>query len=418
MLRKIRALRRALINVARSGQSLLEIRQLLSKTEADIINERLGELRVGLENQSSLINDRFGEIQEGNGKPIQPHVRPTGKDGIPASPVLSQCQPFDDVIVLPIQPISYPLVELGSLENSIAGMLSQEWRNSRAARLFFTRIPTEAMLIRTQTQALMYTLVRNMEPRHVFEIGTYRGGSPGSNLQGPCGRTWPRGHPRDDDPFGLNTVPKIMACWPPPLGRACNLPSGQFNGLLQRRLQGKTFTPTSYSSTETQISNSHPSTLNVSPACSSPAGSVSSTMSVSRVLSSRPAVSLREKPELAGMIGEMKSSKPYDRETNERQEHRSRDPARPKGHSDCRGAEDLWTAPLELQRIFRAIVLDIGDKASGSLHVQCVLRTSAIRWKAPSSRAAFSNCGMRWAGLRFQIDHPMAFTNRSQSDTS
>jgi predicted O-methyltransferase YrrM len=408
MLRKIRALRRALTSVARSGQSLLEIRQGI-ENQGNIFNERLGELRAGLENQSNLINDRFSEIREGieNQSNLMLSCR-TG--GIPASPSDGD-QTFDDIIVLPIQPISYPLVELGSVENAIGEIIESE--DFARCTAFFSENPaSKRSLVSPQTQALMYTLIRNMEPEHVFEIGTYRGGS----TEAICRALLDNGHGvvHTIDPFGLNTVPKIMACWPPPLRQHAifyPVDSMAFYG----KIAGQDIHPDLIFVDGNHDLEFASFDIECAARLLKPGGLIL----VDNVSQPGPFIATRRflarNPSWQRILGEMKVAKPYDRERTSIQ---NTDLAILRAPRDILISEEPWTFGQRpwSGKDLRAIVLDIGDNASGNLHVQCVLRTFGDPLEEHVIEGTFE---LRDAvGVtEFPFDHPMAFTNRSQSDT-
>ncbi len=111
----------------------------------------------------------------------------------------------------------------------------------------------------------------------------------------------------------------------------------------------------------------------------------------------------------------MKVAKPYDRE---RTSVKNTDLAILRAPRDILISEEPRTfgqRPWSCKDL-RAIVLEIGDKASGSLHVQCVLRTFGDLLEEHVIEGTFE---LRDAVGRTEVpfDHPMAFTNRSQSDT-
>jgi predicted O-methyltransferase YrrM len=81
------------------------------------------------------------------------------------------------------------------------------------ANAFFARSQSATRsLVSAVEQAIIYALVRNLRPAHVFEIGTYMAGTAeaicrGLQLNG-------RGILHTTDPFGGDRVPPVLARWP------------------------------------------------------------------------------------------------------------------------------------------------------------------------------------------------------------
>lgn len=75
------------------------------------------------------------------------------------------------VDIKPITDIASPALDLRSCENPVAAVLASP--EFKAATAFFEDNPVAARsLVSAQAQALLFSLVRNLRPNNVFEIGT------------------------------------------------------------------------------------------------------------------------------------------------------------------------------------------------------------------------------------------------------
>jgi predicted O-methyltransferase YrrM len=113
--------------------------------------------------------------------------------------------------VLPIRDISHPAVALDELVNPLpAIMQSAEFPETVG---FFAHNPAASRsLVSPDTQALLYTLIRNLRAEWVVEIGSFRCGT----AEAMCRALHANGTGRllTVDPFGGRTVPDILAWWP------------------------------------------------------------------------------------------------------------------------------------------------------------------------------------------------------------
>ena len=78
--------------------------------------------------------------------------------------------------IRPIADIPWPRLDLQQCEDPIATILAAP--EFEAATAFFIDNPAASRsLVSASAQALLYALVRNQRPNHVFEIGTYKAGT-------------------------------------------------------------------------------------------------------------------------------------------------------------------------------------------------------------------------------------------------
>jgi predicted O-methyltransferase YrrM len=117
--------------------------------------------------------------------------------------------------ILPIQDIEYPHIPLVSTE-SIMGLMNDA--SFAGCVEFFSQSPSAARsLVSPNFQALIFSLVKNVQPRHVFEIGTYQA----ATSEAICRALHSNGAGllHTIDPYGADTVPHIINSWPPELAR-------------------------------------------------------------------------------------------------------------------------------------------------------------------------------------------------------
>jgi predicted O-methyltransferase YrrM len=108
--------------------------------------------------------------------------------------------------------IPAPQVDLASSDALAVIMTAQEFT---AATTFFAENPvTSRSLVSPWSQALLYCLIRNMHPDHVFEIGTFRGGT----SEAICRALYANGSGKlhTVDPFG-ERAKLVFKQWPPAL---------------------------------------------------------------------------------------------------------------------------------------------------------------------------------------------------------
>lgn len=113
--------------------------------------------------------------------------------------------------VAPLVEIPYPPIDLSAVRDPLPAIYAAP--ELTAANEHLCRAtPASQSLVSAVSQALLYTLVRNLKPDHVFEIGTYKAGTAevicrALHFNG-------RGTLHTTDPFGEHRVPPIVARWP------------------------------------------------------------------------------------------------------------------------------------------------------------------------------------------------------------
>ena len=94
---------------------------------------------------------------------------------------------------------------------------------------FFAKLSqAERALVSADTQALLYALVRNLGPEHVFEIGTYRA----STSKALCRALHANGRGRMHtvDPLNRGAILRLIRRWPPGLReRVCYYPTSSMD---------------------------------------------------------------------------------------------------------------------------------------------------------------------------------------------
>jgi predicted O-methyltransferase YrrM len=118
--------------------------------------------------------------------------------------------------VEPITDVPYPQIDLHRLPDPIPAILKAP-EFAETTKYFDQSPGGRRSLLTSLSQALLYTLIRNMRPAHVVEIGTYRGGTAeclSRALQANGLGTLHTVSPYDAERFG-----PILAQWPEELRR-------------------------------------------------------------------------------------------------------------------------------------------------------------------------------------------------------
>lgn len=117
-------------------------------------------------------------------------------------------------IVAPIADIPFPKVDLARIPNPIPDIYhSAEFAATKA---FFATSPSaKRSLLTDVAQALLYAVVRNLQPNHVVEIGTYQAGT----SEGLARALHANGHGtlHTASPFDAERFSAILPHWPPEL---------------------------------------------------------------------------------------------------------------------------------------------------------------------------------------------------------
>jgi predicted O-methyltransferase YrrM len=122
--------------------------------------------------------------------------------------------------VRPIADIAFPVLDLAACDDPVAAIM--ESPEFDPATAFFNDNPVaERSLIPPQAQAILYGLVRNLRPDHVFEIGSYKAGT----TEALCRALYANGKglAHTVDPFRSDYVAAVLKCWPPELFRHVRL---------------------------------------------------------------------------------------------------------------------------------------------------------------------------------------------------
>lgn len=124
------------------------------------------------------------------------------------------------------QPSAFPRIDLDADDPVAAIVGAPEFA---AASEFFAKIEqVERALVSANTQAILYTLVRNLRPEHVFEIGTYRASTSKALCRALEANRY--GSMHTVDPLNSGTILRLIGRWPPALReRICYYPSSSMD---------------------------------------------------------------------------------------------------------------------------------------------------------------------------------------------
>jgi predicted O-methyltransferase YrrM len=133
----------------------------------------LDEIQEELANQSELLNRNLQDLVErlGTGSQSPANIYRADRH-MPAQSGSGELQPT----IAPLEDIPYPKVDLSVPGNPIGALVSSA-EFERTARYFSDNPAAARSLVSGASQALLFTLVRNLAPAHVVEIGTFRGGT-------------------------------------------------------------------------------------------------------------------------------------------------------------------------------------------------------------------------------------------------
>ena len=107
--------------------------------------------------------------------------------------------------------IRYPEIDLDAHPDPV--LVISQAPELAEANAFFAHSPSATRsLVSAVAQAMIYALVRNLRPSHVFEIGTYLAGTAEAICRGLHANG--RGILHTTDPFGGDRVPPVLARWP------------------------------------------------------------------------------------------------------------------------------------------------------------------------------------------------------------
>ena len=116
--------------------------------------------------------------------------------------------------VEPITDIAWPSIDLAQCGDPVLAVLSSTEFES-ATRFFADNPASQRSLVSPQAQALLYSILRNLRPNHVFEIGSYKAGT----TEALCRALHANGHGlvHTVDPFRADYITATIKHWPPEL---------------------------------------------------------------------------------------------------------------------------------------------------------------------------------------------------------
>jgi predicted O-methyltransferase YrrM len=122
--------------------------------------------------------------------------------------------------VKPVADIPYPALDLAACDDPVAAITAAP--EFAATTAFFADNPVaDRSLIPPQAQAILYGLIRNQRPDHVYEIGSYKAGTTEALARALHANG--RGLAHTVDPFRGDYVAAVLKCWPPELFRHVRL---------------------------------------------------------------------------------------------------------------------------------------------------------------------------------------------------
>jgi predicted O-methyltransferase YrrM len=124
------------------------------------------------------------------------------------------------VEVKPISDVPFPTIDLASHANPVAAIMATPQYDA-AMQFFLDNPAAQRSLISSQSQGLLYCLIRNLRPEHVFEIGTYKAGTTEAICRALLANG--RGIAHAVDPFQGQYIAAILKFWPPELLRHVRL---------------------------------------------------------------------------------------------------------------------------------------------------------------------------------------------------
>lgn len=113
--------------------------------------------------------------------------------------------------VAPIHDVPYTAVDLQAERDPLPAIYAAP-ELAQANEHFCRAATASPSLVSAVSQALLYALIRNIRPEHVFEIGTYKAGT--AEVICRALHANGRGTLHTTDPFGAERVPPIVARWP------------------------------------------------------------------------------------------------------------------------------------------------------------------------------------------------------------
>jgi len=116
--------------------------------------------------------------------------------------------------VEPIADIAWPSIDLAQSGDPVLAILSSI-EFEPATRFFADNPASQRSLVSPQAQALLYSILRNLQPDHVFEIGSYKAGTTESLCRALHANS--HGLVHTVDPFRADYITATLKHWPPEL---------------------------------------------------------------------------------------------------------------------------------------------------------------------------------------------------------
>jgi predicted O-methyltransferase YrrM len=118
--------------------------------------------------------------------------------------------------VHPVTDIAWPSFDLARVDDPVKEVLSSK-EFETTTRFFSDNPAAQRSLVSGEAQALLYCIIRNLRPDHVFEIGSYKAGT----TEALCRALQANGHGilHTVDPFRGDYVAATIAHWPTELLR-------------------------------------------------------------------------------------------------------------------------------------------------------------------------------------------------------
>jgi|GEM_PF-781807 len=122
--------------------------------------------------------------------------------------------------IKPVSDVAFPKLDLAAAKDPVARIMAAP--EFVATKAYFYDNPVAARsLISSQSQALLYSLVRNLRADHVYEIGTYKAGTTEAICRALCANG--KGIAHAVDPFRGEYIAAVLKFWPPELFRHVRL---------------------------------------------------------------------------------------------------------------------------------------------------------------------------------------------------
>jgi predicted O-methyltransferase YrrM len=138
--------------------------------------------------------------------------------------------------VHPVTDIAWPSFDLARVDDPVKEILSSNAFGT-ATQFFADNPAAQRSLVSGQAQALLYCIIRNLRPDHVFEIGSYKAGT----AEALCRALQANGHGllHTVDPFRGDYVAATIAHWPAELTRYVSIhPMTSMDFYMEMERQG------------------------------------------------------------------------------------------------------------------------------------------------------------------------------------